>query len=887
MSSRNMGGDSNNNKEMDPFLPELATITEQELNDDSVISAPIASLLPSPTQLRQKQQLSSSSSSSPLTRSKRGNCFDLDVALYCAGLAFDAYVEPPPESSRWERGSKGWKVAFVSPTFTRSLYSGLVQVVLHKITDLPSRPEQENMAEQIVTGSGIDACLLVAIVEGSWKEDIERIEKEPYHEGVLDLTGAAHVGRSSTAWSNVDQRASQMAYRQRGMASPYHIPATWGKGAQAIWPDPILDPIPSNKNNGSNNSKTTGIKDNQKTTSTTKKGSNTGDGMIRSNSFYLYVQDPATARIVFTVADDNRIGDVLPIGSTYKRLTNLIPRAANTPDQWLQEWKKQVLEEQKQKLLQEKLRAEKESDLSSSLSELRLDTSNLQASWEGELPLTTKPRKRDKQGQMMTGAAAGAVLAGPMGAAAGALLMGLYEGEVRGRINVKLNYLPILPQQKRTGATTPYQVLGGMPGINWGRLFEKYQEATAGSDPPLRTPEDIGEKVKRIRDLEHCFFVNHDVTGATCAVYRSMEQKVVIVSFRGTCAPVDLLTDSTITQDAWVEGEDVGDPKTAKVHTGFRNSMNSIARRLKELILAIPGDEDLSSFDMLVTGHSLGGALATLFTADIGQFGVDAGRALPQLEPSDPWWKSIAAALSGRKELDKVKGRGPPRPKSLHLYNFGSPRVGNDAFRDLVDSLLAESKIDQVYRIVNGEDVVARMPRTMNALAFGNVNYEHVGPTVLVSEPEQAEVGDALIWVEGESDDNTCPVRDGVALINPLSEGTLLADLLKVTQATLDSDSSDQGKKDLFSKWAEAASKVTERVKSLTPSDIASVVGINKDFTEREVKLIQSLLQGKALNHHMEDRYYQSMGRASGFVVAVGEEITKLDFPDSPLVAEN
>ena len=30
--------------------------------------------------------------------------FDVDTALFCAGLAFDAYVEPDPDSSRWERG---------------------------------------------------------------------------------------------------------------------------------------------------------------------------------------------------------------------------------------------------------------------------------------------------------------------------------------------------------------------------------------------------------------------------------------------------------------------------------------------------------------------------------------------------------------------------------------------------------------------------------------------------------------------------------------------------------------------------------------------------------------------------------------------------------------
>ena len=32
------------------------------------------------------------------------NKFDLETALFCSGLAFDSYVEPPENSSRWERG---------------------------------------------------------------------------------------------------------------------------------------------------------------------------------------------------------------------------------------------------------------------------------------------------------------------------------------------------------------------------------------------------------------------------------------------------------------------------------------------------------------------------------------------------------------------------------------------------------------------------------------------------------------------------------------------------------------------------------------------------------------------------------------------------------------
>ncbi len=32
------------------------------------------------------------------------DAFDLGTALFAAGLAFDTYVEPPANSSRWERG---------------------------------------------------------------------------------------------------------------------------------------------------------------------------------------------------------------------------------------------------------------------------------------------------------------------------------------------------------------------------------------------------------------------------------------------------------------------------------------------------------------------------------------------------------------------------------------------------------------------------------------------------------------------------------------------------------------------------------------------------------------------------------------------------------------
>jgi hypothetical protein len=748
---------------------------------------------------------------------RRGR-FDLSAALFCAGMAFDAYSEPPQNSSRWERGSQGLQVCFCSSAYTRNLYKGLVEVQVQKILALPE--EEQGGVERLLSGSGVDACLLVAVLEGSWKEDIDMLEREQYHSGVLDLSGAAHVGRSSTCWSSVDEKKAKASEAKSGKALPYHVAGWIGRPAQAVWP-------------------------------------------ASEPPFYLYVQDPATARLVFTVLDDERIGEGSAVGSTHKKLTELIPRASLSHNQLMDVLKREAIK---------KVKAAGSMDVIDEFTMQQLDS----AVWQGVLPLTSKPRKRDKGGQRLAGAVAGALVAGPAGAAAGAVLGSVWEGQVQGKIQAKLRYRPIpqVPVERKT-----YQVLGGLPGVNWGSLFNMhfYQQQQLGL-------EGKGDSPLENNDLEHCFFVNHEKTGATCAVYRSLEKKTIVVSFRGTCTPIDLITDANLLQDAWVEGEDVKNQTISKVHAGFRTSLQSIQRRLKELLLATPAPgEDLSDYRMFVTGHSLGGALATLFTADIGEYGIDAGRGLPQMEASEPWWKGIVNTFMGEK-AEEERTKKPPRPKSLRLYNFGSPRVGNRAFAKRFDGLVKDGLIDEAYRIVNGDDIVARLPRTMNALILGQVDYEHVGTTALVTQPQNKtdteEEKDSeprpLLWVEGESDDSQCPVRDFVEIpmASPLAEGSLLGDLLNATRAPLTDQESEES---WTSKLSAAVNKMGDRMKRATASDLATLVGIQQKFTDREIRIIRSLIRGQGLAHHMEDEYYSGMGRASGFLARVGEQIVELN----------
>jgi hypothetical protein len=855
--------------------------------------------------IQKKESLSIGSISSNVR--KKDAKFDLSLALLCSGLAFDAYVEPDKNSSRWERGSSGVDVAFCSIPYTRSLYRGLVEFTIQKITHLPSISENDSTAERIISGDGIDAYVLAAILEGQWTEDIQKIENEPYlsPNGIFDVTGAAHVSRTSTCWSTITKEKSELSYQKKGIMLPYHVPAPSNSllnlfnndkdknlGSQAIWPE----------------------------------------NELRSESpIYLYVQDPSAARIVLTVMDDDRIvlnsnnNDNMnvntngrPVGLTYKKLTELIPQAGWTPTKYIQEMKQRVLKEIEQGQIGSS------TSIDDIIRQKIQETTTMNFVWEGSIPLLRKPRKQDKGNQRLLGAVAGAAIAGPMGAATGAVLASLYESPVSGQIHCKIKYTPLPPPLLSTevetakssltvtksNKRTTYIVKGGTPGIDWGTLYTKYQLKNKISNYDTKSNNDNEKSNDQLddglsnyfqgmnSDLEHCFFVSHRKTGATCAVYRSIQYKYIVVSFRGTCAPVDLITDASLIQETWIEGEDENIQILPKVHVGFRSSMNSISRRLKELILAIPAPGDsISQYDMFVTGHSLGGALSTLFTADIGQYGIDAGRGLPQIEQSEPWWNAVVNTFTGSKSYGDYQTKDPPRPKSLRMYNFGSPRVGNVAFAELFDALCDEGHIDQAYRIVNGDDVVARLPRTVNALVFGNINYEHVGTTVLLTPPESDidynecnNTTETWLWVEGESDDSKCPVRDGEMLISPMAEGTLLNDLITATRegfamstiANATTSTTSNGDNEinvsLLDRLSAMAGKVTARVMNMKASDIASIIGIDQSFTDRELRIIQSLLQGNALAHHLEDQYYAGMGRASGFIALVNEEIVEMPF---------
>lgn len=121
-----------------------------------------------------------------------------------------------------------------------------------------------------------------------------------------------------------------------------------------------------------------------------------------------------------------------------------------------------------------------------------------------------------------------------------------------------------------------------------------------------------------------------------------------IVVFRGSHDLRDWLTNFDVRPVDCSTG--------GKAHEGFLNALESVWKKLSELL----GNDDSSP--VFFTGHSLGGALATL-----------------------------AAALYGRR---------------CQLYTFGSPLVGDGKFSAALQNASS-------YRIVNNRDIVATVPPTV------------------------------------------------------------------------------------------------------------------------------------------------------------------------------
>ena len=161
---------------------------------------------------------------------------------------------------------------------------------------------------------------------------------------------------------------------------------------------------------------------------------------------------------------------------------------------------------------------------------------------------------------------------------------------------------------------------------------------------------------------------------------------MVVLAFRGTQQVKDWMTNlnAATTQVCSSRGAVLGN-----VHRGFNEAFLSVHPQIDRLLA---GDEDLPLF---ITGHSLGGALATLAT----------------------WYlngDSLAAC-----------------------YTFGAPRVGDTGLMDRFRT--------PVYRLVNGVDPVPFLPPSDKAVSFAKHALRFVGTVIRPAE----KLADGLVKFQG------------------------------------------------------------------------------------------------------------------------------------------
>lgn len=139
--------------------------------------------------------------------------------------------------------------------------------------------------------------------------------------------------------------------------------------------------------------------------------------------------------------------------------------------------------------------------------------------------------------------------------------------------------------------------------------------------------------------------------------------KQIVVVFRGTHNFENWMEDADFVQTAYPAFSG------AKVHKGFNDVYNGLRPTILSAIKTLAAK--YTTYPIVVSGHSLGGALATLCTCDLGLH---------------------STSYFGRKV-------------NLYQWDYGRPRVGNQAFANGYQSLSIPT-----WRHVNQKDPVPHVP---------------------------------------------------------------------------------------------------------------------------------------------------------------------------------
>ncbi|KAF1969411.1 alpha/beta-hydrolase [Bimuria novae-zelandiae CBS 107.79] len=257
-------------------------------------------------------------------------------------------------------------------------------------------------------------------------------------------------------------------------------------------------------------------------------------------------------------------------------------------------------------------------------------------------------------------------------------------------------------------------------------FFEQYaaaaycQENNNSTDTKVTCSEKNCDSVEAADTNTLTEFENSKKTDATGFVTTDSTNKLIVLAFRGSKSI-----------DNWAANldfqmEDVSFCSDCRVHSGFLESWNEVQ---DGVINAVKGAQaEFPDFKVVATGHSLGGAVATI----------------------------AAAAL---RTIDI----------SVDLYTYGAPKSGNDEWAEFLGS----TDKGMSFRVVHKHDLIPTLPPSIPFF----MPYAHVQPEYYITTDNNVEVTANDIKVVPDGDDGGIDIASHLWYFNHISACDGLIDM--------------------------------------------------------------------------------------------------------------